>query len=115
MADVKRDRGVTLIIAYKIGKGVLWLAFAVTIAVMQQLGLGGRMVAFAEELQHHAHAWSVGLAQLLMKASSHRALWTICVALVADGLVGFVEAWALIHGHWWGPWLVVVATSVLLP
>ena len=37
------------------------------------------------------------------------------VALLADGVVSLIEGWALLHGRWWGPWLVVVATGALLP
>ena len=29
--------------------------------------------------------------------------------------MSLVEGWALWHGHWWGPWLVVAATGSLLP
>jgi uncharacterized membrane protein (DUF2068 family) len=55
------------------------------------------------------------LADLVVEASSRRALKTIVVALLADGSLTLVEGWALFHGHWWGPWLVVVATGALLP
>ncbi len=50
-----------------------------------------------------------------MRAASQRGLWTITVALVADGTMSLVEGWALLHGAWWGPWVVVVATGSLLP
>jgi uncharacterized membrane protein (DUF2068 family) len=112
---VRRERGLVLIIAYKLIKGVLWFVLAVVILVMMQMGLGDRLLWLADQLRHNAHAWSLRLADLAVKASSRRALWTIVVALVADGSLTLVEAWALIHGHWWGPWLVVVATGSLLP
>jgi uncharacterized membrane protein (DUF2068 family) len=66
-------------------------------------------------VRHHSGAWSLELADLLVRASTRRGLWTLFVALIADGVLTLVEAWALIHGHWWGPWLVVVATGSLLP
>jgi uncharacterized membrane protein (DUF2068 family) len=112
---VQRDRGLVLIIGYKLVKGTLWLIFAAVILVMMHMGLGDRLMGIAEHLRQHAHAWSLRLADLLVKASSRRALWTITVALLADGSLTLVEGWALLHGHWWGPWLVVVATSLLLP
>lgn len=115
IAAVRRERGVAVIIAYKLVKGGLWLVFAVTIVVMMRLGLGDRLLGLAAHLRHHAHAWSLRLADLVVKASSRRSLWTIVVALLADGTTTLFEAWALIHGAWWGPWLVVVATSSLLP
>jgi uncharacterized membrane protein (DUF2068 family) len=79
------------------------------------MGLGDRIHGLAEHLQHHAHAWSLELARLLTRAASHRGLLTIVVALVADGIASLIEGWALLHGRWWGPWLVVVTTGSLLP
>ncbi len=110
-----RDRGVTLIIAYKLGKGVLWLVFAAVLLATMRLGLGDRMLGFAAHLRHHSGAWSLRLADLVVRAASRRGLWLIIVALVADGALSLIEGWALVHGHWWGPWLVVVATGSLLP
>ncbi len=112
---MRRERGLVLIIAYKLIKGGLWLVFAATILVMMQMGLGDRLLGLAAHLRQHAHAWSLRLADLAVRASSRRALWTIEVALIADGTLTLIEAWALIHGQWWGPWLVVVATGSLLP
>lgn len=112
---MRRERGLVIIIAYKLTKGILWLAFAAFILVMMHLGLGDRLLGLAAHLRLHAHAWSLHLADLAVRASSKRGLWTITVALLADGTLTLVEAWALIHGHWWGPWLVVVATGALLP
>ena len=113
--DVHRDRGVVLIIAYKLGKGVLWLVFAAVLLATMRLGLGDRMLGFAAHLRHHSGAWSLRLADLVVRAASRRGLWTIIVALLADGALSIVEGWALLQGHWWGPWLVVVATGSLLP
>lgn len=110
-----RDRGVALIIAYKLGKGALWLVFAAVLLVTMRLGLGDRMLGFAAHLRHHSGAWSLRLADLVVRAASRRGLWLIIVALVADGALSLLEGWALVHGHWWGPWLVVVATGSLLP
>ena len=112
---MRRERGLVVIIAYKLVKGGLWFVLAATILVMMRMGLGDRLLGLADHLRHHAHAWSLRLADLAVRASSRRSLWTIVVALVADGTLTLFEAWALIHGHWWGPWLVVVATSSLLP
>jgi uncharacterized membrane protein (DUF2068 family) len=112
---VRRERGLVVIIAYKFVKGGLWLVFAAVILVMMHLGLGNRLLGLAAHLRLHAHPWSLRLAALLVRASTRRTLHTITVALLADGSLTLVEGWALVHGHWWGPWLVVVATSSLLP
>jgi uncharacterized membrane protein (DUF2068 family) len=112
---VPRERGVVLIIAYKIGKAAIWFVLAAVIAVMTGMGLGSDLLGLAAHLRHHAGAWSLELADLVTRAATRRSLWTIVVALVADGLMSVLEGWALWHGHWWGPWLVVVATGSLLP
>jgi uncharacterized membrane protein (DUF2068 family) len=112
---VKRERGLVLIIAYKLIKGVLWFVIASFLLVMMRMGLSARLEGVAEHLRHHSQAWAIELAELLTRASTTRGLVTIVVALFADGTLTLVEGWALVHGHWWGPWLVVVATASLLP
>ena len=112
---MRRERGLAIIIGYKLIKGGLWLVFAVVLLVLMQTGIGDEILGIAEHVRHHSGAWSLELADLLVRASTRRGLWTLFVALIADGVLTLVEAWALIHGHWWGPWLVVVATGSLLP
>jgi uncharacterized membrane protein (DUF2068 family) len=112
---VHRERGLVVIIVYKLGKGALWLILAAALTLGIRMGIGHRLAGLAEHLRHHAHAWSLALAQLVLRAATPRGLWTIVVALLADGLTSLVEGWALLHGKWWGPWLVVVATGALLP
>lgn len=112
---MKRERGLVLIIAYKLIKGALWFVIAAVLLVMMHAGLSGKLEGAAEQLRHHSQAWAIELAELLTRASTPRGLETITVALIADGALTLVEGWALIHGHWWGPWLVVVATGSLLP
>ena len=111
----RRDGALVLIIAYKLVKAVLWLVFAVVILGSMRAGLSDRLLGLAQHLRHHSGVWSLRLAELVVKASTPRGLWTIVVALIADGLLSLLEGWALLHGAWWGPWLVVVATGSLLP
>jgi len=115
IAGVRRERGLAIIIGYKLIKGGLWLVLAVTLLVLMQMGIGDEILGISEHVRHHSGAWSLELADLLVRASTRRGLWTLFVALIADGALTLVEAWALIRGHWWGPWLVVVATGSLLP
>ncbi len=117
IARMRRDRGLWVIILYKLGKGGLWLVFATAIVVLMKVHfeLGERLLRVAGRLRHHSGAWSLALAELVVRAASRRGLWTITVALAADGVVSLFEGWALLHGHWWGPWLVVLATGSLLP
>ena len=114
-APPRRERGLVIIIAYKLIKGVLWLVFAAALPLLIHFGLEARVSGFATHLQHHAGAWSVALGKLVARAASKRGLVVIFVALLADGTASLVEGWALVHGAWWGPWLVVVTTSSLLP
>jgi uncharacterized membrane protein (DUF2068 family) len=110
-----RPRGLVVIIAYKIIKGVLWLAFAVALPVLVHFGLEDWVLSISAHLQHHAGAWSVALGRLVARAASRRGIFVILVALLADGSASLVEGWALVHGAWWGPWLVVATTASLLP
>jgi uncharacterized membrane protein (DUF2068 family) len=111
----RRERALVLIIAYKLGKGCLWLVFAAIIVASIRAGLGHRLLGLADHLRHHSGAWSLALADLVVRAASRRGLWTITVALLADGTMSLLEGWALLRGHWWGPWLVVLATGTPLP
>lgn len=112
---MKRERGLVVIIGYKLGKGVLWLVFAITLLVLMHLGLSDRLLGIAAHLRLHARVWSLRLAELMVTAATRRGLWTIIVALVADGSFSLVEGWALQTGKTWGKWLVVVSTGALLP
>ena len=112
---MRRARGLVLVIGYKLGKGLLEIALGVAFVLAIRMGIGEDLVAIAEHLRHHARAWSIELARLVMRAARPRALWTIAVALSADGVFSLFEGWSLVRGWWWGPWLVVVATSALLP
>jgi uncharacterized membrane protein (DUF2068 family) len=110
-----RVRGLTLIIAFKQIKGVLWLIFAAVILVLMHFGLEGHVLGLARHLPHHAHAWSVLLGKLIARVADRRGSLLVVVALTVDGGVSLIESWALLHGSWWGPWLVVVTTASLLP
>lgn len=112
---MRREAALNLIIAYKLVKGGLWLVLAFVLVVGMHTGLEDDLIWLADRLRHHARAWSLAFATLVVHAASRRGLWTITVALVADGCVSLIEGWALVHDAWWGPWLVVVATSSLLP
>jgi uncharacterized membrane protein (DUF2068 family) len=112
---VQRERGLVVIIAYKLVKGALWLCLAVTLFFSMRAGAGDDLLGWAEHLRHHSRAWSIALADLLVRAATRRGLWTLLLAFAADGTLTLIEGWALLRGHWWGPWLVVIATGSLLP
>jgi uncharacterized membrane protein (DUF2068 family) len=112
---MQRERALVLIIAYKFVKGGLWLVLALGMVIAMRMGLGEHLVGLARQLRHNTHAWSLALARLILRAATRRGLWTVVVALTADGITSLVEGWALFHGRWWGPWLVVATTGSLLP
>jgi uncharacterized membrane protein (DUF2068 family) len=112
---VQRERGLALIIAYKLGKGGLWFLIAAVLLVLMRLGLEDRLLGVAEHLRLHARIWSLKLAELVVRAASPRGIETVIVALVADGAFSLVEGWALLRGHAWGKWLVVISTGAFLP
>ena len=58
-------------------------------------------------------AWSVHLADLLVRASTPRHLEIAAVALAADGSFALFEGWALRRGFAWAPWVIVVASACL--
>ncbi len=101
---------------YKLVKGVAQCAAAAVIAGLVLFGYGPELAELATQLRRHvAGAWSVKLANVLVALASPHRLWEIVVALVLDGALTVFEGVSLVRGYWWGPWLVVVATSSLLP
>jgi len=115
VSDQRRERGLTLIIAYKLVKGGLWLVLDLLLIGLGRIGLANRLSGFAEHLRHHAGAWSLELADLIARAASLGGLWIIVIALAGDGLVSLIEGWALQRGRPWAAWLVVFTTGSLLP
>ncbi len=110
------DRGVRAIILYKTVKGVAELVGAAVLGLLLVFHETEGLHETATAIRHHVTAgWAVKLADLIMAGTSHHAIVITVVALTADGLLTGVEAWALERNHWWGPWLVVAASGVLLP
>ena len=109
--------GLRLISTYKFIKAVLQVLAAVLLFYGAAHGLNARLAEFAERLREHAvHAWSnVFAAALLRFTHSKHSLSFTAYALLADAALSSVEGWAILRGHTWGEWLVVVTTSGLIP
>ena len=109
--------GLRLISTYKFIKAVLQVLAAVLLFYGAAHGLNARLAEFAERLQEHAvHAWSnVFAAALLRFTHSKHSLSFTAYALLADAVLSSVEGWAILRGHTWGEWLVVVTTAGLIP
>lgn len=112
----RRDTGIRLILAYKLGKAALWVTLATVLGLLVSTGRLEPFRAMADELQTHvASRWSLLLGRALVSALSVKGLRFIELGLALDGIVSVVEAWALWRGHRWGPWLVAVASALPVP
>jgi len=112
----RRPPGVWLIIAYKLVKGGAEVMLAVVLTTLVFAGRTKGIFDVAEQLRHHlTGAWSNRVAALTTALAVPRRLWTVVAALALDAMLTLLEGLALVRGAWWGPWVVVVATSALLP
>jgi uncharacterized membrane protein (DUF2068 family) len=110
------DQGIRAIIAYKTIKASTQLGLAGVLLCLWPFGLAGRVESAAWML--HAHAtqmWARRLSGILLSHLTERALAFLLLALAADGAFSAFEAFALRRRYAWAPWLVVLATSLLLP
>jgi uncharacterized membrane protein (DUF2068 family) len=110
------DQGVRAIIAYKTVKASVQLGFATVLLCLWPFALTEHVESVAQML--HAHAtqmWARHLSELLLRHATQRALAFVLLALAVDGAFTAVEAFALRRGYRWAAWLVVLATSLLLP
>lgn len=111
-----RAAGVRAIVLYKLGKASAQIVLAAAIITLVLTGYVSRAHELAAALKDHlVHHWSVKLAELMMRSLTATRLWWIVAALVGDAGVSAVEGWALARGYGWAAWLVVAATSLLLP
>jgi uncharacterized membrane protein (DUF2068 family) len=107
--------GTRLIVAYKLGKAALQLVLGVVLVSLSRTVTHELHVIVHALREHAVDAWSVALANRLVGFATRRHVVLVGVAALLDAAVSFVEGWALERNHWWGPWLVVVATGSLLP
>jgi uncharacterized membrane protein (DUF2068 family) len=110
------DQGVRAIIAYKTIKACAQLGLATVLLCLWPFGLADRVESAARMLHTHAtQMWARHLSELLLTTATPRALAFLLLALAVDGAFTACEAFALRRGYGWAPWLVVFATSLLLP
>ena len=111
-----RAPGVRVIVVYKLAKCAAELLLGIVLMVLVLTGYVSRAYELASALRHHlVHHWSIKLAELMMRSLTPTRLWWLVAALFGDSAVSGVEGWALAKGYNWGAWLVVAATSLLLP
>jgi uncharacterized membrane protein (DUF2068 family) len=111
-----RATGVRLIVVYKLAKAVTFVVLAASISSLALSGYVAKAQALATAMRDHVvNHWAIKLAEFLMRWLTVGRVWWIVAALVGDAIVSVVEGVALARGYTWGAWLVVAATSLLLP
>lgn len=110
------DRGVVLVTVYKLLRGASALLGAAALAVVVITGHAPQLHDLVEHLSEH---WTSGVSSRLsayvLRALEAHHVWIVTAALALDGAFTSLEGFALYRGYTWGPWLVVGATSLLLP
>jgi uncharacterized membrane protein (DUF2068 family) len=110
------DLALRSIVLYKVAKSSLTLVAAVALVALWPFGLPDWIAHLAVRLRHHfVQAWTVHVADWLVKNTSRHRIELTIAALFMDGTLTGIEGWSLHRRYWWGPWLVVVATGGLLP
>src|SRR5205085_3478365 len=66
-------------------------------------------------LEHFTGAWALRAATLLVEVATRGHVKLLAIAMLGDSALSAVEGLALQAGRWWAPWLVVIATAMLLP
>lgn len=108
--------GLRLIIGYKLARAAVTLTAAGLLVAAALSGHAGALDELALRLRGHmTSAWSIVLADALVRAVTPRHLLLLAAACGLDGSFTFVEGWSLWRDWWWGPWLVVVTTAAFVP
>jgi uncharacterized membrane protein (DUF2068 family) len=112
----RTEPALQLIIGYKLARAAVALAASGLLVVLTATGHAVALDELAERLRHHVtSAWSIVLADQLVRAVVPRHLWMLASALALDGTFTFVEGCSLWRRWWWGPWLIVVTTAAFVP
>lgn len=113
---MKRPVGLEAIIAYKLTKSVAQALLGIAGVWLLTRGAEAGVATLAEIiLEHFTGAWALRVAVLLVRAATVGHLKVLTIALLADAVLSGVEGLALRAGRWWAPWVVVIATALLLP
>lgn len=116
IGGVRREPALKLIIAYKLARAALSLLGALTVLVLVPTGLAAPLERYLERLHDGAvNALALSLTRLLVSAAGSEHMLFVAAALALDGGILLVEGWALLHEWRWGVWLVVGASSLLVP
>ena len=108
--------GLSFIVGYKLVKAVAEIVLAIVLVTVAFAGGAHALREFATRIREHATAaWSIALAERLVRAATGRHLQVAALASFLDGVFSFIEGWALHRRFAWSRWLIVGATSALVP
>ena len=111
-----REPALNLIIAYKVLRGGAAFLGGLTFLALIAGHVDEPLKAFAVRLREEsAGSVTEGLATLFGWAIEPRHILMVGALLTLDGVITVLEGYALFRGWRWGVWLVVAATSMLLP
>lgn len=112
----ERPAGLSAIIVYKLFKAVAEALLGVAAVVLALRGAEASAATLAEILlEHFTGGWVLEVATILVKVATRKHVLFVAALSFGDAGLSAVEGLALRAGRSWAPWLVVVATSVLLP
>ena len=112
---IPNDVGLRLIVSYKLVKAALEIVFGVALLLFADKATDEVRHIALHVRNHGTAAWSMALADKVVLAATSRHLLVGAVASLLDGVFTSIEAWALHRRYRWSGWLVIGATSCLLP
>ena len=108
--------GIRLIVRYKFVKAVVELLLGVLLLVLVMAGLAANLRTVALNIRDHmVEDWSIALAERALRVVTEPHLLVVALASFLDGVISAAEGWVLHRRYWWSRWLVVGATSCLVP
>jgi uncharacterized membrane protein (DUF2068 family) len=113
--STRADTGLRLIVFYKLVKAAVEALIGVLLILGSARVIDGLRDIAVKLREHAAEAWSVSLAERLVHAATARNMLVIAIASLVDAALSLMEGWALHRRYVWSEWLVVVATSCLIP
>jgi uncharacterized membrane protein (DUF2068 family) len=114
--DQERRVGERALILYKAAHGGVVFLVGVAVAIALTNGGDTWLRTLAITLRENAtRAFTVHLAEWLLRASEPRRLEIGSAALIGDGLFSAFEGWSLYRRYRFAPWLVVIATTAFVP
>ena len=111
-----RPAALEAIIVYKLVKAVAEAGLGVVAVWLIVRGAEAGAASLAQVvLEHFSGGWALRMATLLVRVGTSGHVKFVAAAAFADAALSTVEGLALRAGRWWAPWLVVLATGLLLP